>query len=264
MEFHEKYGPWGIVTGASSGIGAEFARQLARRGLHLLLVARRKERLERLASELQELHPIDVRIAVSDLSRENFLQPIRRAAKGIDVGLLVNNAGYGLAGHFLENEPSAERNMIHVNCVAPTVLAHEFGRPMAARKRGGIIFVASVLGYLPVPYMANYGATKAYNLFLAESLWQELRPAGIDVLALSPGPTATEFAGIAGMNAVGAMSPEQVVETALRSIGRTPSVIPSRPLAAGLLATRLLSRKTAIRAVGFWMKLLGRHKPGGK
>src|SRR5262245_35151814 len=182
MTFVERYGPWALVTGASAGIGAEFARQLSEMGLNLVLVARRRQRLEDLARELES--KVQVRIVAADLSRPDFLPGILSVTNSIEVGLLVNNAGFGLAGHFIEHELEKELDLLNVNCRAPLILTHEFGRQMAQRKRGGIIFVSSVSAYIATPFEASYTASKVYELFLAESLEYESKKNGVDMLAL--------------------------------------------------------------------------------
>lgn len=257
-KFREKYGPWAIITGASSGLGSEFAKQLASRGLNLLLVARREERLTRLASELNAHYDIEARAVVSDLSKPNFMKAIRSATRGIEIGMLINNAGFGIAGDFLNNDPAAELDMIQLNCIAPYLLAREFGAKMAERRRGGIIFVSSLLGHIPAPYMANYSATKAYNLFLGESLWYELRHFGTDVLVLSPGPIETEFASVAGMKMRNMMSPEQVASIALAKIGKRPSVTAGTANRVMVFLGRLVSRQILIRGSAIGMRMLGR------
>ena len=203
MTFLERYGPWALVTGASAGIGAEFSRQLAAMGLNLILVARRRERIEELAGRLESTSKIQVRTIIADLSQPDFLSLILSRTESIDVGLLVNNAGFGIAGKFLEHEVEKELALLDVNCRAPLILTHAFGRQMTQRKRGGIIFVSSVSGYIATPYESSYAASKVYELFLAESLRYELGKEGVDVLALCPGSTDTEFHEIAGSRPVG-------------------------------------------------------------
>ena len=151
MTFIERYGPWALVTGASAGIGAEFARQLSEMGLNLVFVARRRKRLEDLARDLESRSKVQVRIVTADLSQPDFLQLILSVTNSLEVGLLVNNAGFGLAGHFLEHALEEELRLLDVNCRAPLILTHVFGRQMAERKRGGIIFVSSVSGYIATP-----------------------------------------------------------------------------------------------------------------
>jgi short-subunit dehydrogenase len=225
MTFKERYGPWALVTGASSGIGAEFSSQLAELGLNLILVARRKQRLDDLAQQLEERNKIQVRTLRADLSQPDFMPAILSATQSIEVGLLVNNAGFGLAGNFLDHQLERELDLLNVNCRAPLILTHEFGRRMVERKRGGIIFVSSVSGYLATPLEASYAASKVYELFLAESLWYELKNKKVDVLALCPGSTITEFHELAGVRAVAAMPVKPVVALAIRKLGKKPSVI---------------------------------------
>jgi short-subunit dehydrogenase len=226
MTFTERYGPWALVTGASAGIGAEFSRQLAAMGLNLILVARRRERIEELAGRLESTCKIQVRTIMADLSQPDFLPLILSRTESIDVGLLVNNAGFGIAGKFLEHDVKNELALLDVNCRAPLILTHAFGRQMAERKRGGIIFVSSVSGYIATPYESSYAASKVYELFLAESLRYELGKEGVDVLALCPGSTDTEFHEIAGSRPVAAMAVEPVVRLALRKLGKTSVAIP--------------------------------------
>jgi short-subunit dehydrogenase len=225
LTFKERYGPWALVTGASSGIGAEFSSQLAELGLNLILLARRKQRLDDLAQQLEARNNIQVRTLRADLSQPDFMSDILSATQSIEVGLLVNNAGFGLAGNFFDHRLERELALLDVNCRAPLILAHEFGRQMVARRRGGIIFVSSVSGYIPTPVEATYAASKAYELFLAESLWYELKKDGVDVLALCPGVTVSEFHDLAGIKPVAAMPVNPVVALALKKLGKKPSVI---------------------------------------
>jgi hypothetical protein len=225
MFFKERYGPWALVTGASSGIGAEFARQLAHAGLNLVLVARRKSRLDQLARQIEEQNRVQVRTVRADLSRPDFAVDILSATASIDIGLLVNNAGFGLAGNFLDHGVDEELALLDVNCRAPLVLTHVFGRKMARRKRGGIIFVSSVSGYIATPFEASYAASKVYELFLAQSLRYELRKHGVDVLALCPGVTSTEFHELAGIRPVAAMPVEPVVAAAITTLGKRSAVV---------------------------------------
>jgi len=147
------------------------------------------------------------------------------ATESLEVGLLVNNAGFGLAGNFLGHDLKRELALLDVNCRAPVILTHEFGRRMAQRKRGGIIFVSSVSAYLATPFEASYAASKVYELSLAESLWYELKKHGVEVLALCPGSTETEFHELSGVRAVAAMQVKPVVGLALKKLGKKPSVV---------------------------------------
>ncbi len=237
MTFKERYGPWALVTGASSGIGEEFARQLARTGLNLILIARRKQRIDDLARQLELANKIQVKPIAMDLSRPDFLAPLLSAIGSVEVGLLVNNAGFGLAGQFLDHELERELALLDVNCRAPLILTHAFGRQMAQRRRGGIIFVSSISGFIGTPFEAHYAASKAYELFLTESLRYELKQHGVDVLALCPGATKSEFQLVAGSRPVAAMPVAPVVDLAIKTLGRKPVAIPGwhNRLLVGLL-----------------------------
>jgi len=256
MTFEQRYGPWALVTGASSGIGAEFAHQLAERGLNLILVARRKPRLDDLAQRLEEKNGIQVRTVRVDLSQPDFMPVIHSATRSIEVGLLVNNAGIGLAGDFLDHPLEREIELMAVNCRAPMILTHALGRKMRERKRGGIIFVSSVSGYLATPSEASYAASKAYELFLAESLWYEAGKYGVDVLALCPGNTTTEFHELAGIKNLASMPTRPVVAAALKKLGKKPSVVTglhNRLLAA---AVKFAPRRIVTIQAGRVMKKL--------
>jgi short-subunit dehydrogenase len=226
MTFKERYGPWALVTGASAGIGAEFARQLAGIGINLVLVARRKQRLDDLARQLESVSGIRVQTIAADLARPDFLPALVAALGSLEIGLLVNNAGFGVAGEFLDHALEKELALLDVNCRAPLALTHVIGRQMAQRKRGGIIFVSSVSGFVATPFEAHYSASKAYELLLAEALRFELEKSGVDVLVLCPGSTDTEFHTVAGSRPVAAMPVAPVVETAIKQLGKKPVAIP--------------------------------------
>lgn len=189
--FRDKYGPWALITGGASGIGAEFGRQLAAMGLNLLIVDIQAAMMRTHAKNLKDEYGIDVRTVEADLSTPDFMKKIRPAIKGISVGLLVNNAAWGSAGEFMKTDMKDLLLCVEVNCRASMVLARELGPAMTERERGGMIFLASSSAMQGTPIVAHYAATKAYNLILAEALWDELRVYGVDVLALCPGATNT-------------------------------------------------------------------------
>ncbi|MFQ5931280.1 MAG: SDR family NAD(P)-dependent oxidoreductase [Nitrospiraceae bacterium] len=240
--FMQKYGPWGLVTGASSGMGVEFAQQLAAKGLNLVLVARREERLRDLAARLEKDAGIHTRVVAADLSRDDFLPSIRQAIQGLEVGLLVNNAGFGNTGDLLENELHAELAVLQTNCRAPLMLAHELGQPMRERRKGGMIFVSSIVAFAGAPAWSNYCATKAYKLILAEGLAKELKKDGVDVMALCPGTTRTEFQKVANTRDVMAMDPDVVVRHALEKLGRTNTTVAGLANSLLVFSTRLQPR----------------------
>jgi uncharacterized protein len=261
--FARQYGPWALITGASSGIGEEFARQLAARGLSLVLAARRKERLDALAAGLVREHGVEVRVVAIDLARRDFLPELEQAAQGIDVGLLVNNAGFGDKGRFLDSDIDRQLEMLDVNCRASLVLAHAFGRKMAARHRGGIIFTSSTAAFQGTPFTSHYAATKGWGLQLAEGLACELRGEGIDVLALCPGPTDTEGPRRTGVDPakipVKMMSTKPVVAAALKALGKKAVVIPGVVNNLAYAAVRLTPRSFAAEAAG---RLINRSTGG--
>jgi len=224
--FAKRYGPWALITGASAEIGAEFAHQLAELGLNLVLVARRRERMEELARQLESTHGIQVLSVKSDLSQPDFMSVLEPATRSVDIGLLINNAGFGTAGSFLAHNLEREVAQLHVNCRAPLILTHVFGNRLARRGKGGIIFASSVSAYVATPCEINYAANKIYELFLAEALRYELAAVGIDVLALCPGMADTEFHVISGNQTVGAMPVRPLVELALGQLDRSPAAMP--------------------------------------
>lgn len=227
-KFNEQYGPWAIVTGSSAGIGLEFAQQLAARGLNLVLVARRADLLEQLAEKLEREHSIATRCVPLDLTTAGFLPQLQRATADLDVGLLVNNAGTGELGLFLEAELEEQIRTLDLNVRAPLVLTHAYGRAMAERGRGGILIVSSMVAKAGVPRFANYAATKAYDMILAEGLNHEFKAHGVDVLGLLPGFTHSETMSRMDTSRLPMpiAAPDRVVRKALDSLGRKVLVVP--------------------------------------
>ena len=216
-----------LVTGASAGLGVEFARQLSKRGHRLVLAARRKERLEELARKLGNGRAVAI-----DLSKANAALKLMDdlTANGETVDLLVNNAGFGLIGQFAELDAKRERQMIDLNAGVLTDLCRAVAPDMIERRSGGIINVASTAAFQPGPKMAVYFATKAFVLSLTEALHEELKPHGIRVSCLCPGPTRTEFGDVAGFGGNGlfdrvAMNAAEVVETGLKGLDSNHAVV---------------------------------------
>jgi short-subunit dehydrogenase len=254
--FLENYGPWALVTGASSGIGLEFSRTLAARGLNLVLVARRLARLQELARTLATDHRIEVRPVQCDLGQHGFVSDVSPAVADIEVGLLINNAGFSNTGELVENPLSRELDLLHVNCRAPLILSHMLGGAMKRRGRGGIVFVSSVAGFAAMPLWANYSASKAYALFLGEALHEELRPHGVDVVTVCPGPTKTEFEDVAHVDfgrlsqGAGVLTAGDVVAAALSSLGHRSTVVVGTGNKLTALSPRLMPRRMATRMFG--------------
>jgi short-subunit dehydrogenase len=221
----ERYGEWALVTGASSGIGEQFARALARDGMSCVLVARREERLRALAAELEKQHGVSTRVISADLASPDGPDRLADAVDDLDVAVLLNNAGAGYAGRFDKQQTDRLGAMVQLNCVAPVVLTSRLLPGMLARGRGAIVVTGSIAGHQPLPLHAVYSATKAFDQFFGEALWQELRDRGIDVLVLEPGSTATEFHDVAGEVPHVGDHPVPVVEAALEALGRQPSVV---------------------------------------
>jgi uncharacterized protein len=253
-DLRARYGEYALVTGASSGIGAEFAAQLAAAGLNLVLVARRKDRLDALAVRLRAEHGTVTETIELDLAADGAVGELARRTGRLDVGLVVSSAGIVTSGPFLRNDLAAESALLRLNLEVPAQLAHVYGQALARRGRGGIILVSSAVAFAPVPYTANYAAAKAYIASLGQALHYELKDSGVDVLTLAPGPTRTEGADNAegidfGKLPVPSMQPGPVVRAALRGLGRKPLVIPGPLNKASDLAGKYLTPRRAQTAM---------------
>jgi short-subunit dehydrogenase len=219
-----------LVTGASSGIGEAFARELAARDFDLLLTARRADRLEVLAAELRAKHGARVDVVAGDLAKADGIRHVCKSCQGRDIDLLVNNAGFGSHGLFVDLDPARLGAEVALNVQAPMLLARELLPPMIARGHGGVINLASTAAFQPVAKLAVYGATKAFVLNFSEALWAECHGTGVRVLALCPGPTETAFFRVADEAWAKTFSrletPEEVVRLGLNALARDrPSVI---------------------------------------
>ncbi len=252
--FRERFGGAALVTGASSGIGEALAWALAARGMDIVAVGRREERLLALKAAVEARHAVRVEALVSDLAAPGAPQALASTLRerGLEVGLLVNNAGFGSYGPFIEQSPERQAAMVNLNCRAPVELTHALLPAMLARGRGGLVFVSSTAAFQPTPFFATYGATKAFSLMFAEALWAELEPRGIEVLALAPGLTRTGFQAIAGSEELRApgrpATPEEVALTALRALGARPTAIHGWLNWLAASAVRLMPRALVARA----------------
>lgn len=217
-----QYGPWALVTGASSGIGREFARQLAASGLNLVLVARRLPLLRALGEELAAHHGIEARAVQADLASPNFMDVLLPATDGLDVGLLVSNAGTGVPGRFLDVPEGVHLDVLHLNAAAYMRLAHHYGQAMARRGRGGIVLVGAMGATDGIPFMASAAATKAFVRSLGIGLHHELAEHGVRTTVVIPGPTDTPVIDHFGLDrAALPMQPmpvEQCVDEGLQAL----------------------------------------------
>jgi short-subunit dehydrogenase len=245
---------WALITGASSGIGAEFARQLAARGMHLVLTARREQLLTQLAGELHQAHGTKTEIIVADLSKAQeparLLDEVRK--RGLTIELLVNNAGFGQIAEIEKTDVSRVLEMLRVNVSALTELTYRVLPAMLERGHGGIINVASVAAFQPVGYMGPYAASKAYVLHFSESLWAESRDRGVTVTALCPGTTRTDFFDVSGvpgwLERHSAQAVKPVVRTALKALEkRRPYVVAGWKNYILSLLVRIATRATVVK-----------------
>ncbi|MDX1905624.1 MAG: SDR family NAD(P)-dependent oxidoreductase [Bacteroidia bacterium] len=220
------YGPWALVTGASSGMGRALAAELAAAGLHLVLTARRGDLLEALATDLQQRHGTQTRVVVADLGTQEGLGAVISAAHDVDAGLLVAAAGFGTSGAFVDAALTTELDMLRVNCGATLSLVHHLSRRWAGKRRAGMILFSSIVAFQGVPHAAHYAATKAYVQSLAEALAVELKPRGIDVLAAAPAMVESGFGDRANMQMGNALKPEDIAAPILRALGRRTVVFP--------------------------------------
>lgn len=249
MNFSSRYGPWALVAGASEGLGAAWARALAGRGLKLILLARREDALRQTAAAVREQHGGEVVTVAVDLSSPTLLDVLAPYTREREIGLYVHNAGFAPGGDFLGRPLADPLRCLDVNCRAPLMLSHLLGNAMAARGRGGIVLMSSLTAFQGTPHLTAYGASKAFNLALAEGLHGELARRGVDVLACCAGATRTPgFLQSSPEGAPGELAPAQVVEEALAHLGRGAFMIPGRfNRFASLLMRRLLTRSQTVR-----------------
>ncbi|WP_103070945.1 SDR family NAD(P)-dependent oxidoreductase [Aquimarina sediminis] len=261
IQLKEKFGTWAIVTGASSGIGKEFAVQLANQGLNIILLARRGNLLEELSNNLRTKYNIQVKYMAMDLTDDNFIKNIEKLADKLDIGLVISNAGGARMGAFNKIPMIDFEAMIKLNVFAQMKISHWYtSRRIKENKKGGVLLVSSTAAYQGVPYAANYSAAKAYILNLGEALNFEYKNKGINITTLVPGPTNTP--GLtenpdADMISNMPMKPQpvdQLVKEGISAILKNkPSYIGGRMnrIMAGIMKT-LISRK---RASAFWGKM---------
>jgi short-subunit dehydrogenase len=266
--FREKYGPWGVVAGASEGLGAAFASELAGRGIHLVLLARRAQALEEVAAGLRAKHGVEVRTAAVDLGEGDVVERVKAATDGLDVGLLVYNAAFSEVGPFLDQSVAGKLKTLDVNCRAPLLLADHFGRTMTARGRGGILLMSSLAGFQGTALVSVYAATKAFNIVLGEGLWEELRGKGVDVLPFIAGATTTpNFLKTeprkGGLLDPPLMSADAVAREALDALGHGPRAVAGGANRFALfMMERFLGRRQRVKVMGRAMRKLYAREGG--
>jgi short-subunit dehydrogenase len=257
-----------LVTGASAGIGCEIAHELARRGHNLILVARRQDRLDKLAGELAQQHGIRAETIACDLgdAERRARVPDQAAQLGLAVEVLVNNAGFATSGPFHESDPDRELEQVRVLVEAVVALTRAFLPDMVQRRRGAILNVASTAGMQPIPYNAGYSAAKAYVLTFSEALHQELHGHGITVTALAPGPVETDFWEISGWEVKGGrsldravgparISPRDAARAGVRGLHSGDRVVvPGLPMRTAMLAARYLPHAVKLPALEWVMR----------
>lgn len=258
MQGREKYGPWAVITGATAGIGRALTMQVAERNINIAAVARGQARLDALACELRKRFGVTVRSVQADLRDPTAIETIIQATEGLEVGLLIPNAGIEMTGSFLQSDVKENLSLARINALAPMQLAHYYGRHMAARGRGGIMFVSSLFAYQGVPHVAHYAASKAYILSLGEALHVELKPQGVDVLVLSPGLTSTEMTANMAIDfsklPMIPQTPDQVAKVGLQALGRKATVVSGFMNKMMAWENRLLPRAAPVAMLGFMLR----------
>jgi uncharacterized protein len=252
-------GKWALITGASAGIGVALARELAAGGTHLVLTARRRERLESLAQELAAKHEIKTAVFAEDLSEPSAPEKIHAFTReqGIEVELLINNAGFGAYGELPSVDVGKLLDMVQVNCCAVVHLTRLYLPEMVNRRSGDVLILASTASFQAVPYISTYAATKAFDLLFAEGLAEEMKPYGIRVCALCPGSTESEFHAVAGQEkfAHKAETADKVARTGLKALAAGKSyVISGLGNYLGAQGERLVPRRMVTRIAGGMFK----------
>jgi len=224
----EKHGPWALIVGGSEGVGAAFADILAGQGFNLVLTSYLKEPLDEVVADLKARYAVDIRALVHDLLTDDPLGPARKLTDGLEVGLLVYTAGSIVPGpSFVESPVEHGLKSIKLNCIGHTVYSHHYGRSMKERGRGGIILVGSNAGVSGLAGLTCYAAAKAYSRVFAEGLWAELKPHGVDVLGLHPGPIRSPFMARLGVDVddpnLGAANPQDIASEGIAQLGEGPT-----------------------------------------
>jgi uncharacterized protein len=256
MRLKEKYGDVALIAGASEGLGAAYAHYLAREGLNLILIARRKEPLDKLAALLIAQYKVNVQCFCCDLSNMDAVEEIEKKLQGINVNVFVYNAAVSFIGPFENNSLEQHHILCLANIKTPMLLTQVLGTKMLKQGRGAVILMSSLAGFQGSGFLAAYGASKAFNLVLAESLWYEWKDRGVDVIACCAGATSTpNFIETkpekTSAFAPKVQTPEEVVKECFKKLGKKPSVITGRGnKIASFIMQKLVSRKTSVKIMG--------------
>jgi short-subunit dehydrogenase len=253
-DFRAHYGPWALVAGAAVGLGAEYSRQIATKGLDLVLVDRDEGPLRHTAAAIAAASGVQTVPLVADLSRADIGEVLAAAVGGREIGLLVYNAAIGSVASFLRTTPAHSMTVLDVNCRGPLLLVHAFVPDMVARGRGGVILMSSMSGNYGSAQLAVYAATKAFNLVLGDALWFELGAHGVDVLAVQPGSTRTpgwQSSQPPELRGPGphVMEPSEVVAAALAHLGDGPNLVPGEANQQGVALLAGMPRRQAVELV---------------
>jgi len=255
----EKYGPWAVVTGGTSGIGEELVNKLSKAGINVALAARREDMLQAKSKEIEETHGVKTKIIVADLSKPDGYQKVIQETNDIEVGLFIPSAAKENHGFATDIDLHQELALIQLNITSVFALTQHFSKRMVSRGKGGVMLVASIIGQMPNPYMANYSASKAYVINLGTSLHWELKKKGVDVTVLSPGPTDTPMLKNGDFDVtkmpLSVQTPEYVANVGLTGLlAKKPIVIPGTKNGMMVFMSKLMPISTAISSGGKMME----------
>ncbi len=260
IDLLNRYGSWALITGATSGIGLAIARIVAENGVNVVLVARNKNTLKQTAEALEAEYSIKTRAISADLTDAAATLSVIDQVKDLDIGLLVPCAAIETSGYYIDTGVEQHKAIAQMDMLSPMTLIHHFGGLMAARKKGAILILSSMSGLMPQPYMAHYGAVKAYIAALGTALYEEMKDCGVDVAVLAPGPTDTPMSAATGIDfksmGMSIMQPEDVAMTGLLALGKRSIVVPSfRNKMMVFMMARLMPTKVVS---GMFKKMMGK------